>query len=63
MAVSRGLTDDQAVSRAARELGKLSWRKRKAREDERNARLAELEAEIAQLRLLLAGKSSNSKRR
>jgi hypothetical protein len=37
--------------------GKLSWRKRKAREDERNARLAELEAENAQLRALLAGKS------
>jgi hypothetical protein len=57
MALSRCLTDDQAVSRAARELGRLSWRKRKAREDERNARLAELEAENAQLRLLLAGKS------
>jgi hypothetical protein len=62
-AVSRGLTDDQAASRAARELGKLSWRKRKAHEDERNARLAELEAENAELRALLAGKLSNSKSR
>jgi len=63
MAVSGGLTDDQAVSRAARELGKLSCRKRKAREDERNARLVELEAENAHLRVLLARKSSNSKSR
>jgi hypothetical protein len=54
MAVSR--VYDQAVSRAAQELGKLSWRKRKAREDERKARLAELEAENAQLRALLAAK-------
>jgi hypothetical protein len=57
MAISRGLTDDQAVSQAAQELGRLSWRKRKAREDERNARLVELEAENAQLRELLAGQS------
>ena len=63
MPLGRALSDDQAVSRAARELGKLSWRKRKAREDERNARLAELEAENAQLRALVAGKSSNSKSR
>jgi hypothetical protein len=63
MALSRGLTDNQAVNRAAQELGKLSWRKRKAREDGRNARLAQLEAENAQLRALLAGTSSNSKSR
>ena len=63
MPLGRALSDDQAVSRAARELGKLSWRKRKAREDERNARLAELEAENAELRALLAGKLSNSKSR
>ena len=51
------------VSRAARELGKLSWQKRKAREDERNTRLAELESENARLRALLAEKSSQSKSR
>ena len=63
MALSRPLTDEQAVSRAAGELGKLSWQKRKAREDERNARLAELEPENARLRALLAEKSSYSKSR
>jgi hypothetical protein len=63
MAPSRSLTDGPAVNLAARELGKLSWRKRKAREDERNARLAELEAENVQLRKLLAGAPSNSKSR
>ena len=63
MPLGRALSDDQAVSRAARELGKLSWQKRKAREDERNARLAELEPENARLRALLAEKSSYSKSR
>ena len=63
MPLGRALSDDQAVSRAARELGKLSWQKRKAREDERNARLAELEPENARLRALLVEKSSYSKSR
>jgi cell shape-determining protein MreC len=59
----RLVTYSAAVSLAARELGKLSWQKRKAREDERNARLAELEAENARLRALLGEKSSYSKSR
>ena len=63
MPLGRALSDDQAVSRAARELGKLSWQKRKAREDARNTRLAELESENARLRALLVEKSSYSKSR
>jgi hypothetical protein len=61
MALSRAVTDARGASVAARELGKLSWQKRKAREEERNARLAELEAENARLRALLVEKSSYSK--
>jgi hypothetical protein len=63
MPLGCALSDDQAVSRAARELGKPSWRNRKAREDERTARLAELEAENTQVRALLAANSSNSQNR
>jgi hypothetical protein len=63
MPPNRAATDGLAVNLAARELGKLSWQKRKAREDARNARLAELEAENARLRALLGEKSSYSKSR
>jgi hypothetical protein len=59
----RLVTDSAAVSLAARELGKLSRQKPKAREDACNARLAELEAENARLRALLGEKSSYSKSR
>ena len=56
-------SDDLAASWAAQELGKLSWQKRKAREDERNARLAELETENARLRALLTEQSDSAKPR
>jgi hypothetical protein len=62
MAPNRAASDGLAVNLAARELGKLSWQKRKAR-GPRNARLAELEAENARLRALLGEKSSYSKSR
>jgi len=61
MPPSRALSDDQAVRRAARELGKISWQKRKAREDACSARVAELEAENAQLRTRLAEQSASDK--
>jgi hypothetical protein len=59
----RAAADGLAVNLAASELGKLSWRKRKAREDERNARLAALETENARLRALLAEQSDSAKNR
>jgi len=60
MAPTSSLKDEQ-VRAAASELGKRSWLKRKAREDARNARLAELEAENARLRARLADQLAGGK--
>jgi hypothetical protein len=60
MASSPAVTDEQ-IKAVASKLGKRSWLKRKAREDARNARLAELEAENAWLRARVAELSACDK--